>query len=107
VTVATGPSAAGSSPGGARFEEIVITATGTTTAGMVRLFINDGANTRLWREVPVSAITASATVAPFTATIRNDTRPDLPLLVLPPGWSLRASTEKTETFNVIAFGGAF
>ncbi|NBX74718.1 MAG: hypothetical protein EBQ89_10555, partial [Alphaproteobacteria bacterium] len=31
---------------GSRIEEIVIEATGTTTAGMIRLFLNDGTNTR-------------------------------------------------------------
>lgn len=96
---------AGSS--GSRIEEIVVEATGTTTAGMVRLFVNDGTNTRLWREVAVTAATPSGTVATFTANVRNDTRVDLPLLVLPSGWSLRAGTHNGETFNVFAFGGSF
>jgi hypothetical protein len=92
---------------GSRIEEIVIEATGTTTAGIVRLFLNDGTNTRLWREVAVTAATPSGTVLAFTASVRNDTRPDLPLLVLPTGWSLRAGTHNAETFNVFAFGGSF
>ena len=92
---------------GSRIEEVVIEATGTTTAGIVRLFLNDGTNTRLWREVAVTAATPSGTVLAFTASVRNDTRPDLPLLVLPTGWSLRASTHNAETFNVFAFGGSF
>lgn len=92
---------------GSRIEEIVIEATGTTTAGMVRLFVNDGTNSRLWREVAVTAATPSGTVLAFTASVRNDTRVDLPLLVLPTGWSLRASTHNAETFNVFAFGGSF
>lgn len=93
--------------GGSRIEEIVIEATVTTTAGFVRLFLNDGTNTRLWREVAVTAATPSGTVAAFTASVRNDTRPDLPLLVLPTGWSLRAATHNAETFNLFAFGGSF
>jgi len=108
VTVFTGPAASGSNTGGARIEEIVLTAAATTTAGMIRLFINDATNTRLWREVPVTAITPSATVAAWTSTLRNDTRPDLPLLTLPIGWSLRASTHNAETFNVtVTCGGAW
>lgn len=92
---------------GSRIEEIVIEATGTTTAGIVRLFLHDGTNARLWREVAVTAVTPSGTVLAFTASVRNDTRVDLPLLVLPTGWSLRASTHLGETFNVFAFGGSF
>lgn len=101
VTIAT----AGAS--GSRIEEIVVQAAVTTTAGMVRLFLNDGTNTRLWREVPVTAATPSGTVAAFRAMVRNDDRPDLPLLLLPTGWSLSAATNNAETFNVFAFGGSF
>ena len=79
---------------GTRIDDIVIIATGTTTAGMVRLFLHDGTNARLWREVPVTAITPSATVQAFTATLSNLA------LVLQTGWSLRASTNNAETFNI-------
>jgi hypothetical protein len=80
---------------GTRIDDIVITATGTTTAGMVRLFLHDGTNARLWREVPVSAVTPSGTVPAFTATLSNLA------LVLQTGWSLRASTHNAESFNVL------
>lgn len=80
---------------GSRVDDITVTATGTTTAGMVRLFVNDGVNTRLWLEIPVSAITPSGTVQAFTATLLNQA------LLLPNGYSLRASTNNAETFNVI------
>lgn len=84
---------AGSS--GSRIDDIVIQATGTTTAGMVRLFLHDGTNARLWAEVPVSAVTPSGTVPAFVSSLLNQS------LVLPNGWSLRASTHNAETFNVI------
>ncbi len=84
---------AGSS--GSRVDDILIVATGTTTAGMVRLFVHDGTNARLWAEVPVTAVTPSGTVAAFTSTLLNQA------LILPNGWSLRASTHNAETFNVI------
>lgn len=89
VTVAT----AGTN--GLRIDDITIKAQATTTAGMVRLFLHDGTNYRLWREVLVSAITPSATVAAFEEELK-----DL-ALVLEDGWSLRASTEKAEVINVI------
>jgi hypothetical protein len=92
---------------GTRIDRIVITATGTTTAGMVRLFIYDGsANTRAWKEVVVTAITVAASTPAFTATIVS---PDLnsPLLVLPNAYVLRASTHNAETFDVVAHGGDY
>jgi phospholipase/lecithinase/hemolysin len=89
---------------GTRIHKIIIQATVTTTAGMVRLYIHDGANYFLWREIPVSAITPSANVAAFTYTI--GIIGEL-ALVLPSGYSLRASTEKAETFKIIAEGGNY
>ncbi|TFV34544.1 hypothetical protein E4K66_30730 [Bradyrhizobium frederickii] len=80
---------------------IVIKAIVTTTAGMVRLYIYDGTNTRLWREVPVSAITPSASVAAFASYLNLALEP----LILPSGYSLRASTHNAETFNIVATGG--
>lgn len=80
---------------GTRIDDITIIATGTTTAGMVRLFLHDGTTARLWREVPVSAITPSATVQTFSSSLNNLA------LVLQSGWSLRASTHNAETFNVL------
>jgi hypothetical protein len=79
---------------GSRIDDIVVTATGTTTAGMVRLFLNDGTNTRLWAEIPVTAVTPSGTVQAFTSSMLNQA------LILPNGWSLRAATNNAETFNI-------
>jgi len=47
---------------GSRIDDISIVATATTTAGVVRLFISDGSNIRLWQEILVSAVTPSTTV---------------------------------------------
>jgi hypothetical protein len=88
VTVFT----AGSS--GSRIDDIYITATGTTTAGVVRLFLNDGTNTYLFEEILVTAITPSTTVQVFQFTQLNLG------LILANGWSLRASTNNAETFNI-------
>lgn len=87
---------------GGRVDLIRVKAIATTTAGMIRLFIHDGTNNRLWQEIPVTAIVPSATVESFEAEL-IPTRP----LVLPSGYSLRATTEKTETFNIHVCGGDF
>lgn len=80
---------------GSRVDDIWIVAAGTVTAGVVRLFINDGTNTRLWQEVMVTATTPSTTVQVFNTALFNQA------LILPTGYSLRASTNNAETFNVI------
>ena len=84
---------------GSRIDDIVIKAVGTTTAGMVRLFLHDGTNARLLDEIAVPAITPSATVPSFVAKLV-----DLAEL-LPNGWSLRASTNNAETFNILVTRG--
>jgi hypothetical protein len=96
VTVATGTTH------GTLIESVRVKAIVTTTAGMVRLFIDDGSNVRLIGEILVSAITVSATVAAFVAdwTPPSD-------LILPDTWELQASTENAEAMNVIALGGNY
>jgi hypothetical protein len=83
---------------GTIIQSINIKALVNTTAGMVRLFIYDGANTRLLMEVPVMATTKSATAHSFSARVNflgNG-------FALQSGWLLKASTEKAESINVIA-----
>jgi hypothetical protein len=80
---------------GTRIDDIYIVSTGTTTAGVVRLFISDGSNIRLWQEILVPAITPSTTVAVWSYTLLNQA------LILESGWSLQAATNNAETFNVI------
>lgn len=94
---------------GSRVDRIDIQATGTTTAGMVRLFLHNGTTAFLWREVPVSAATPSGTVAAFSASQSSNNAADIGYLplVLPTGWSLRASTNNAESFVVTAIGGDF
>jgi hypothetical protein len=89
---------------GSRIETVEIQATVTTTAGMVRLFIHDGTNARLLREQPITANTVSATNPAFQIVLAFG---DMSPLLLADGYSLRASTEKAETFNITVFGGDF
>jgi hypothetical protein len=84
---------AGSS--GSRVDDIKIQALATTTAGVVRLFLHDGTNARLWQEIMVTATTPSTSVQAFNTTLYNQA------LVLPNGWSLRASTNNAEGFNIL------
>ena len=92
---------------GSRIETIRIEATVTTTAGMIRLFIYTGSAYFLWKEIDVSAITPSATLKAFTAVIDCGDSQHENMLVLPTGYSLRASTHNAEKFNVFVVGGDF
>ena len=87
---------------GSRVDWIEITAVGTTTNNVIRLFISDGTTTWLMDEILITANTPSVTnrVSRQTVVYSNP-------LVLQPNWSLRASTNNTETYNIIAFGGDF
>lgn len=87
---------------GTRISRITIQATVTTTAGWVNLFIYDGTNTRLWRQIPIPAITVSATVAAFNYVLELFGER---ALELPSTYVLRASTYNAEAINVIAEGG--
>jgi hypothetical protein len=90
---------AGSS--GSRIDEINVVAMGTTTANVVRLFLFDGTNYFLMQEVLIAPLTPSVTapVVTYISTYSN--------LMLPNGWSLRATTNNAESYEVLAFGGDF
>jgi len=98
--------------GGSKVEAVYVqaaktgTLVATTVAGQVYLFLYNTANTTyyLFDTILVTAVTASATVSPFHAE-RLYTN-----LVLPSGWSLRASQSHTTNANVLVctcFGGTF
>lgn len=89
---------------GSRVERVRIKATGTTTAGLVRIYTWDGTTYRLFEEVTVDAIVPSGTVESFEATI---TLGNVAAMFLPSGSALGASTQNAETFIVTAIGGDF
>ena len=96
---------AGSS--GSRIDAIDIKATGTTTAGMIRLFIHNGTTAYLLTEVPVIAVTPSGTLPAWEVQLNTNSMSQVLPILLPTGYSLRASTNNAETFNVVALGGDF
>ena len=84
---------------GTEIRRVIVQATGTTTAGMVRLFLYDGTNYRALREITVTAITVGASTPAFRAEVAFSD------LILPSAsWSLVATTHNAETFHVTAMG---
>ena len=79
---------------------VTVRATGTTTAGMVRLFYYDGTTNHLIDEIPVVAITPSGTVEAFDMTWY----PPFPLTVQS-GHKLKASTHNAEAFTLLVSYG--
>lgn len=84
---------------GTRVDDIYIAATGTTTAGVVRMFISDGTATRLLQEFLITAVVPSTTIPVWSASLTNLG------IVLQSGWSLRFSTNNAETFNIVMTRG--
>jgi len=81
---------------GSRVDRVVLMATGTTTAGMVRLFVG----TALIMEIPIIAITPSATQPAFSQEIVFDNG-----LVLAAAAVLKCSTHNAESFALIVTNG--
>ena len=91
---------------GTHVTRIVVTATGTTTAGVVRLFeSNDGGTTkRLLEELLVGAFTPSTTVPVFSARFKQATLSQPLIMGASTNNILYVSTHNAETFNVFAEG---
>jgi len=87
---------AGSS--GTKINEILVQASSTVTAGMVRIFIFDGTTNYLFDEFPVTATIPSSSSAAYRLYKVYDN------LVVPSGYSVRASTSNAESFNVMIWG---
>ena len=92
---------------GSRIDAINLKAIATTTAGMIRLFIHDGTNARLLTEVPVVAVTPSATAPAWEVQLNTNSMSQMLPIILPTGYSLRAATNNAETFNLLCVGGDF
>lgn len=89
---------------GSRVDQLKINAIATTVAGTVRIFYHDGTNARLIKEVLVTAITASGTVAAWSADVSLSSEG---YLLVENGHKLQASTEVAASFNLLATGGDY
>lgn len=85
---------------GTQVQLVRIKAEGTTTAGMVRIYLYNLTTTFLLKEILVTAITPSGVIATFEAEWTPTTN-----LILKSGEILRVSTHNAETFTAFAFGG--
>lgn len=84
---------------GARIDRLMVHAIGTTTAGMIRLFLG----TALIKEIPVLAITPSATLPAWSVEVVFDNG-----LVMEAAALLKAGTNNAESFVVtVTSGGNF
>jgi hypothetical protein len=82
---------------GTLIKKLYVKATGATTEGIVRFFIDNGSNKRLIHEVDVPAITNTGVAPSFETEIEFN-------FSLAANYVLLASTQNAETFNVIAEG---
>jgi hypothetical protein len=100
-------------PGGSRIERVLLQATGTTTAGMIRLFVssdaaaNTAANTFLYEEIPVTAATPSSTISAWAASLQAVTYQTMFPIMIGPGCTLRVSTANAESFTITVMGGDY
>lgn len=83
---------------GTRIAEVVIKQAATSAAAVVRLFLYDGTTYWLLDELLIAAATGSATVQNARQVVLYNN------LVLPSGWSLRATTSVAQATHVTALG---
>jgi len=85
---------------GSMVNGVTVRGTGTTTAGMIRVWHYDGANNRLVGELVVTAITPTASVEVWSGAWA----PVFPMFI-PSGGKLKLSTHNAETFHAISSHG--
>lgn len=100
TTFATGSYFTVAGTNGTRVEGIAINALVTTTAGTVRIWVNDGSNDRLIDEVIVAAVTVGASTPGWSGYWKPKVTP----FVLPSGWKMGVTTEKAESMNCQMIG---
>lgn len=93
---------------GTRIDYIDIQGVANTVAGIVNLFIYDGTTYHLWQQIPIVAVTSSTTATAFSTTTSTNNTPNVMPMIIPTGYSLRATTTIAQTgVKVIAYGGNF
>ena len=104
VEITAGPNTAAGNGVGKRINRVTNQSTATTTAGVIRFFLSldSGTTDRLICEKIVPAVTPSTSVAAWRTEVA-----ELVGLILPGGTAnkIYATTEKSETFNIIVESG--
>lgn len=86
---------------GLRVDAIRIKCKGTSVAGLITIWLYDGITSRVYDEIPVSAVTASTTVDSFTVERPYST------LNLTPTQQLYVSETVVNDATIAALGGVF
>jgi hypothetical protein len=93
---------------GTLIDFIEVQGVATSVAGIVNLFIYDGTTYSLWQQIPINAVTSSTTAVAFNSVTSTNNSPNVMPMIIPTGYSLRASTTIAQTgLKVIAYGGNF
>jgi hypothetical protein len=72
------------------------------------LFIYDGTTYNLWQQIPIVAVTSSTTAISFSSVTATNNSPNVMPMIIPTGYSLRATTTIAQTgVKVMAYGGNF
>lgn len=101
VSPASPPNILTAGTAGSRINAVILQALGTTTPGIVRLWLFDGTAYSLIREVPIAAVVPSAAVPAFQTIVTFDH------FSIPTGYSLRASTTIAQAVRVIAMAADY
>lgn len=80
---------------GTKIVQVDIEPVGTVVSGVVNVFLHDGTNYRLLESVTITAATVSTTAPPVKTTYTYDN------LVLPSGWSLRATVTVSGNVSLV------
>lgn len=89
------------STNGTRVDSITVKAQGTSSAGLLDIWIYNGTTSYLFDEIAYAAVTANTTVTSNVATNNYST------LVLPPTYQLYISQQVQSNCSVFAFGGTY
>jgi hypothetical protein len=93
---------------GTRIASVALQGLGPTMPSVVRLFLWNGTTLNEWQEIAVAANAASTGGTAFSATFSQVNAGSWLPLVLPPGWSIRATindTQPSSGVSVIIAGG--
>ena len=91
---------------GAMIERLTVMPVATTVTSVVRFFKYDGTTYHLVAEVQIAAQTLANGTAVIPTTMEAVDNPNLFPMIIPAGWSLRATVNDTQTgIKVYAEGG--